>query len=172
MTVAIVSSILFCYRFFVTFFPSCRATCRRRVPNSPGYARSARRRRSLWTWASGGTAIAFSLGFIAPVQPGADPAYQATVQTVEESDAFKSEPRRARRTRGGHALPQRPEATRTTTAEQRRAQRQGRRLRARVVSPASNDGPPRGLRVCHHRQGMAEGDRVGLDLKELHEGWG
>ena len=25
---------------------------------------------------------------------------------------------------------------------------------------------------CHHRQGMAEGDRVGVDIKELHEGMG
>jgi octaheme c-type cytochrome (tetrathionate reductase family) len=175
MTVAIVSSILFCYRFFVTFFPIL-----------PGYVPAtdtelarmrAEREKTVdpfWTWAIRGTAIAFLLGFIALYSLVRIQAYQATVQTVEEVRRVQAEPPALAAPVAGTRYPQRPEAYKNYY-----------RLSSAVLNATADDYEPvlfahrihDGLTqgdcgVCHHRQGMAEGDRVGVDLKELHDGMG
>jgi octaheme c-type cytochrome (tetrathionate reductase family) len=175
MTIAIVSSILFCYRFFVTFFPIL-----------PGYvpateiqlARMREEREKtvdpFWTWAIRGAAIAFLLGFIGLFSLVRIEAFQTTVQTVEEVKRVKAEvPARATAV-AGTAYPQRPEAYKNYYF-----------LSSAVLGAKADDYEPvrfshrihDGLTggdcgACHHRQGMAEGDRVGVDITELHEGMG
>ena len=171
MTLAIVSSILFCYRFFVTFFPIL-----------PGYLPateaqlaqiSEEREKTVtpfWTWVIRGTAIAFLLGFIALYNLVHIEAIQATVKTVEEIHRVKTESASPATTVGGPVYPQRPSAYKNFFL-----------LNSPVLAAKSDDYEPVGFShrihdelvggdcgVCHHRYTMAEGDRVGVDIKDLH----
>jgi octaheme c-type cytochrome (tetrathionate reductase family) len=171
MTLAIVSSILFCYRFFVTFFPIL-----------PGYLpateaqlaqMSEEREKTVtpfWTWVIRGTAIAFLLGFITLYNLVHIEAIQATVKTVEEIHRVKTESASPATTVGGPVYPQRPSAYKNFFL-----------LNSPVLAAKSDDYEPVGFShrihdelvggdcgVCHHRYTMAEGDRVGVDIKDLH----
>jgi len=171
MTVAIVSSILFCYRVFVTFFPIL-----------PGYmpatedqlARMREEREKtvspFWTWVIRGSAIAFLLGFIALYNLVHFEAIQATVQTVEEIQRVKAESPAPAVTMAGTAYPERPSAYKNFYL-----------LNSEVLGAKSDDYEPVGFAhrihdeltegdcgVCHHRYAMAPGDRVGVDIKDLH----
>jgi octaheme c-type cytochrome (tetrathionate reductase family) len=171
MTLAIVSSILFCYRFFVTFFPIL-----------PGYvlatdAQIARMREErektvnpFWTWVIRGTAIAFLLGFVAVYNLVHIKAIQATVKTVEEIQRVKAQQPVPATTVAVPGYPQRPSAYKNFYL-----------LNGQVLNGKSDDYEPVGFShrihdelvegdcgVCHHRYAKAEGDRVGEDIKALH----
>ncbi len=106
MTVAIVSSILFCYRFFVTFFPILPGY----VPATDAQLARMREEREktvnpFWTWVIRGAAIAFLLGFIALYNLVHIEAIQATVTDGRGDPARQGAAARSRTGRGGHGLP-------------------------------------------------------------------
>ena len=170
MTVAIVSSVLFCYRLFVTFFPVL-----------PGYVpateeqlvrQGEERERTVspfWTWVIRFSAIGFLLGFIALYNLVHTQAQQATVATVEQIQRVKSElPARPAVTA---AYPQRPDAYRNYYV-----------LSSAIPGAKADDYEPVRFShrihdaltggdcgVCHHRHSSDEKDRVGVDLKEYHD---
>ena len=171
MTVAIVSSILFCYRFFVTFFPIL-----------PGYmpateAQLARMREErektvdpFWTWVIRGAAIAFLLGFIGVYSLVRIEAFQTTVQTVEEVRRVKADLPVPGEAAPGMAYPERPLAYRNFYL-----------LNNAALNTNSDDYEPVGFAhrihdeltggdcgVCHHRYAATGGDRIGVDIKDLH----
>jgi len=171
MTVAIVSSILFCYRFFVTFFPIL-----------PGYVPATEtqlarirveRERTVnpfWTWVIRGTAIAFLLGFIALYNLVHIRAHQATEKAVEEIQRVKAELPARGTSVAGTAYPERPEGYKYYYL-----------LSSAVLGARSDDYEPVRFShrihdeltggdcgVCHHRYATAAEDRVGLDIKDLH----
>ena len=160
MTVAIVSSILFCYRFFVTFFPILPGY----VPATEAQLARMREEREktvdpFWTWVIRGAAIAFLLGFIALYSLVRIEAIQATVQTVEEIQRVKAElPARAPAV-AGTAYPQRPAAYKNYYL-----------LSSAVLNAKSDDYEPVGFShrihdeltegdcgVCHHRYAIGRG---------------
>ena len=171
MTVAIVSSILFCYRFFVTFFPILPGY----VPMTEEQLARMREEREktvdpFWTWVIRGAAIAFLLGFIALYNVVHFEAIQATVQTVEEVRRVKAESPTPATAVAGTAYPQRPVDYKNFYL-----------LNNAVLGAKSDDYEPVGFAhrihdelaggdcgVCHHRYATAAGDRVGVDIKELH----
>jgi octaheme c-type cytochrome (tetrathionate reductase family) len=171
MTIAIVSSILFCYRFFVTFFPILPGY----VPTTETQLAQMREEREktvdpFWTWVIRGTAIAFLLGFIALYNLVHFEAIQATVKTVEEIQRVKTESPAPASAIAGQAYPQRPSAYKNFYL-----------LNSAVLGAKSDDYEPVGFShrihdelvegdcgVCHHRYSMAEGDRVGVDIRDLH----
>lgn len=174
LTVAIVSSIIFCYRFFVTFFPILPGGV-----SAPAFQRSRadeameRPVSPAWTWAIRGTAVAFLLGFVGLYNLVHSQAQQATAQTIADVRRVKSEVP-VRSAPAGPGYPHRPDAYRNYYV-----------LSSAVLLAASDDYEPvrfshrihDGLTggdcgVCHHRQSTGEGDRVGVDIEELHEGMG
>jgi octaheme c-type cytochrome (tetrathionate reductase family) len=171
MTVAIVSSILFCYRFFVTFFPILPGY----VPATEAQLARMREEREktvdpFWTWAIRGAAIAFLLGFIGLYSLVRIEAFQTTVQTVEEVRRVKAELPVPGPAVPGTAYPERPSAYKNFYL-----------LNSAVLNAKSDDYEPVGFAhrihdeltggdcgVCHHRYATAAGDRVGVDIKDLH----
>ncbi len=170
MTIAIVSSILFCYRLLVTFFPIL-----------PGYVPMTKEQETfwheerartvppVWTWAIRGAAIAFLVGFIAFYVFVHEEAVQASVKTVAEVQRVKA-------TKPVHvkvapaSYPQRPEAYKNFYL-----------LDNDFLNARSDDYEPVPFShrihdnltggdcgVCHHRYSMMDEDRVGEDLKALH----
>lgn len=171
MTVAIVSSILFCYRFFVTFFPIL-----------PGYVAATERERMAlreerapsvspaWTWVIRGTGIAVLLGFVALYSVVHIQAIQASVRTVQDVQRVKAAVPAPRMASTAPSYPQRPSSYRNYYL-----------LRSVVLNADSDDYEPVGFShrihdgltggdcgVCHHRYASGEDDRVGVDINELH----
>jgi octaheme c-type cytochrome (tetrathionate reductase family) len=171
MTVAIVSSILFCYRFFVTFFPILPGY----VPATEAQLARMREEREktvdpFWTWVIRGTAIAFLLGFIGLYSLVRVFAFQATVQTVEEVRRVKAERPAPAPAVAGVSYPERPLAYRNFYL-----------LNSALLNRTSDDYEPVGFAhrihdastggdcgACHHRYAATGGDRVGVDIKDLH----
>ncbi len=170
MTAAIVSSILFCYRLFVTF-----------VPILPGYVPAtevqlARQREErertvspVWTWVIRGSAVGFLLAFIVLYNLVHTRAQQATVATVEQIQRVKAE--LPARPEVAAAYPQRPEAYRNYYVLS--SEIPGARAddyEPVLFSHRIHDGLTGGdCGVCHHRHSSEEGDRIGVDLKEYHD---
>jgi len=170
MTAAIVSSILFCYRFIVTYFPILPGY----VPATEDQLARQREEREktvspFWTWAIRGTAIAFLLGFIGLYNLVHTQAQQETIATVAGIQRVKAE--LPARTPVPAGYPQRPDAYRNFYV-----------LSADIPGARADDYEPvrfshrihDGLTggdcgACHHRQSSGEDDRVGVDIKELHD---
>jgi octaheme c-type cytochrome (tetrathionate reductase family) len=171
MTIAIVSSILFCYRFCVTFFPIL-----------PGYAPTLavqlariREEREMtvspfWTWAIRGAAIGCLLIFIGLYSVVHIEAIQASVKTVQEVQRVQAQPGISAMGTPGSAYPQRPSAYKNFYL-----------LDSPLLKTKADDYEPVGFShrihdgltggdcgICHHRFSGDEKDRVGNDIKELH----
>jgi octaheme c-type cytochrome (tetrathionate reductase family) len=170
MTVAIVSSILFCYRLLVTFFPILPGY----VPMSKEQEMFWREERArtvppFWTWTIRGAAIACLAAFIGFYVFVHEEAVQATVKTVEEVKRVKAAAAR-HEPPATAAYPQRPEAYKNYYL-----------LNSDFLNARSDDYEPVPFAhrihdeltggdcgVCHHRYAMMEDDRVGEDLQALH----
>ena len=171
MTIAIVSSILFCYRFFVTFFPILPGY----VPTLEVQLARMREERErtvspFWTWAIRGTAIGCLVVFIGLYSVVHIEAIQASVKTVQEVRRVRAEPGVSFAGTPGSAYPQRPSAYKNFYL-----------LDSAVLKTKADDYEPvafshrihDGLTggdcgTCHHRYSSDEKDRVGTDIKELH----
>ena len=171
MTVAIVSSILFCYRALVTFFPIL-----------PGYVPPTEEQRAryreerlktvspFWTWVIRGVAIALLMGFIVAYFLVHESAVQATQRTVAEVQRVSQEaPTHV--APASASYPQRPLAYKNFYT-----------LDSPLLKAAADDYEPVPFAhrihdeltggdcgVCHHRYSMGDDDRVGEDIKTLHE---
>ncbi|MGD0946806.1 MAG: tetrathionate reductase family octaheme c-type cytochrome [Candidatus Binatia bacterium] len=171
MTMAIVSSILFCYRFFVTFFPIL-----------PGYlpatevelARIREEREKtvnpFWTWVIRGAAVACLLSFVVLYSLVHIQAMQASLTTVQGIERVKV------------ALPVAADAVEAPSYPQRpAAYKNFYLLDSPLLNSKSDDYEPVGFShrihdelvggdcgVCHHRYATSENDRVGEDIKEFH----
>jgi octaheme c-type cytochrome (tetrathionate reductase family) len=171
MTMAIVSSILFCYRFFVTFFPIL-----------PGYlpatevelARIREERETtvnpFWTWVIRGAAVACLLSFVVLYSLVHIEAMQASLTTVQGIERVKV------------ALPVAADAVEAPSYPQRpAAYKNFYLLDSPLLNSKSDDYEPVGFShrihdelvggdcgVCHHRYATSENDRVGEDIKEFH----
>ncbi len=170
MTIAIVSSILFCYRLLVTYFPILPGY----VPVTPEQLALRREERAktvapFWTWVIRFSAIGFLFAFIGLYIVVHEKAVQATVRTVEEVSRVKAaQPVHAAVAPASY--PQRPEAYKNFYL-----------LDSDYLNSRSEDYEPVPFAhrihdewtggdcgVCHHRYAMSEGDRVGEDIKSLH----
>ena len=170
MSIAIVSSILFCYRLLVTFFPIL-----------PGYVPATQQQLSLrleeraktvspfWTWVIRLSASAFLFAFIGLYIGIHEKAAQASVRTVEEVRRVKAAPP-VHAAVAPAAYPQRPEAYKNFYL-----------LDSDYLKSKSEDYEPVPFAhrihdeltggdcgVCHHRYAMSEDDRVGVDIRSLH----
>jgi len=171
MTVAIVSSILFCYRLLVTFFPILPGF----VPATEEQLARLREERAktvppFWTWVIRLSAIAVLLGFIVTYFVVHESAVEATQRTVAEVQRVTTEePTHVEP--GGGGYPQRPDAYRNFY-----------RLANPALNAASDDYEPVPFAhrihdnltggdcgACHHRYAMSDDDRVGEDIKALHD---
>lgn len=170
MTFAIVSSILFCYRIFVTFFPVLPGY----VPATEVELARMRDERAktvnpFWTWVIRGTGIVCLLGFVALYSAVHIEAIRASVNIVQGIDRVKATLPAS--TRGINPVyPQRPAAYSNYYL-----------LDSKLLRSKSDDYEPVGFShrihdevvggdcgVCHHRYASAENDRVGEDLTTLH----
>jgi octaheme c-type cytochrome (tetrathionate reductase family) len=170
MTVAIVSSILFCYRLLVTFFPILPGY----VPPTQEERRQAREERLQtvspgWSWAIRGTAVAVLASFVVTyflVHQAAVHATERTVQQVERVTA--AEP--VHLEVAAASYPQRPMAYRNFYL-----------LDNPILNDSTDDYEPVAFAhrihdeitagdcgVCHHRYSWDDDDRIGEDLDDLH----
>jgi octaheme c-type cytochrome (tetrathionate reductase family) len=171
MTVAIVSSILFCYRFFVTFFPILPGY----VPASEVQLERMRIEREktvspFWTWAIRGAGIACLLVFIAVYSVVHIEAIQASVKTVEEVQRVQTQLAVPAVTAAAVVYPLRPSAYKNFYL-----------LDSPVLKARADDYEPVSFShrihdemvggdcgVCHHRYAREDKDRVGDDIAALH----
>jgi len=171
MTMAIVSSILFCYRFFVTFFPILPGY----VPASEVELARIREERErtvnpFWTWVIRGAAVAYLLSFVVLYSLVHIEAMQASLTTVQGIERVKVALAVAADAVEAPSYPQRPAAYKNFYL-----------LDSQLLNSKSDDYEPVGFShrihdelvggdcgVCHHRYATSENDRVGEDIKELH----
>ncbi len=170
MTIAIVSSIMFCYRLLVTYFPILPGY----VPPTGDQLRHWREERSravspAWTWAIRGSAVAVLAGFVATYFLVHRAAVHAAERTVEEvrrvitAEPVHVEPPAV-------AYPQRP-----------RGYRNFYLLDSAVLNERTDGYEPVAFAhrihdeltggdcgICHHRYSFDADDRVGEDIAELH----
>ena len=170
MTFAIVSSILFCYRFFVTFFPILPGY----LPTSEAQLERIREERERtvsprWTWAIRVVAIVFLLGFVALYNVVHVMAVRGSTRLVEEVRRVKAQAPVFAKV-GTVSYPERPPAYQNFYE-----------LNSLTLSAGSDDyesvafshrihdeltGGDCG--VCHHRFASDPGDRVGVDVGAYH----
>ncbi len=170
MTVAIVSSIMFCYRLLVTYFPILPGY----VPVTPEQRALRREERArtvspFWTWVIRGSAIGFLFTFIGLYIVVHEKAVQATVRTVEEVRRVKAaQPVHAAAT--PVTYPQRPEAYKNfyLLASDYLNSRSDDYEQVPFAHRIHDELTGGDCGVCHHRYAMSEGDRVGEDIKTLH----
>ncbi|MBP1778141.1 MAG: nrfD3, partial [candidate division NC10 bacterium] len=170
MTVAIVSSILFCYRLLVTYFPILPGYVAA-TPGRPAVPREERAKTvsPFWTWVIRFTAVGFLLTFIGLYVFVHERAVQSTVRSVEEVQRVKAA-QPVHEAMASASYPQRPEAYKNFY-----------RLDSDYLNSRSEDYEPVPFAhrihdelsggdcgVCHHRYAMSEDDRVGEDIKSLH----
>jgi octaheme c-type cytochrome (tetrathionate reductase family) len=170
MTLAIVSSIMFCYRFFVTFFPILPGY----VPATETQLAQLREEREktvnpFWTWVIRCSAMAFLLAFVVLYNVVHVKAIQESVKTVEEVRRVKAQAP-ALTPALAEAYPQRPAAYKNFYV-----------LNSPVLSAKADDYEPVGFShrihdelvggdcgACHHRYARDAKDRIGEDIKTLH----
>jgi len=170
MTFAIVSSILFCYRFFVTFFPILPGY----LPATESQLQRLREERErtvspFWTLVIRGTAVVFLLGFVALYNVVHVTAISGSTRLVENVRRVKSEAPVFAPVAAA-AYPERPPAYKNFYE-----------LNNAALNGRADDYEPVGFShrihdeltggdcgVCHHRFTADEQDRVGIDLKEYH----
>ena len=170
MTIAIVSSILFCYRIFVTFFPVLPGY----VPTTEVQLARMREERArtvspFWTWVIRGAAIACLLAFIGLYSVVHIEAIQASVRTVEE----------VRRIQAQEPAPRAP--AESVYALRPSAYRNFYLLDSALLKSKADDYEPVAFShrihdeltggdcgMCHHKYSADESDRVGTDIKMLH----
>ena len=170
MTIAIVSSILFCYRFLVTFFPILPG---HEGPTSAEAGPAVEEREKtvspFWTWVIRGTAIASIFGFVilyVVVHKEAIQASEVTVKEVQRVTAQMAAPKDDK----GPAYPHRPSGYKNFYLVDSPALRsQSDDYEPVPFSHRIHDELVNGdCAVCHHRYGSSPTDRVGSDMKELH----
>ena len=168
MTIAIVSSILFCYRVFVTFFPILPGY----VPETEAQLESIREERErtvspFWTWAIRIIAVALMLDFITLYNLVHFEAHHMQGETVA---AIRQ------------VTPARPVAAAPAASPQRPAgYKKYYVLNSGPLNAQADDYEPVRFShrihddltagdcgVCHHRHAAAADDRVGVDIKEVH----
>ncbi len=169
MTFAIVSSILLCYRFFVTFFPILPGYMPVRAEElALMHEERARTVSPFWTWVIRGAAVAFLLGFVAIYNVVHVTAERGSRRLVEDVRRVQAEAPVF--TKVAATYPDRPPGYENFYELVSAA------LRAR-----SDDYEPVGFShrihdeivggdcsACHHRFSSDPSDRVGVDLREFH----
>ncbi len=171
MTIAIVSSILFCYRLLVTFFPILPGY----VPATPAQLALLREERARtvspqWTWLIRGTAIAVLFGFVLTYFLVHRSAFVAAQRTVAEVQRVRA------------AEPVHVEAPSVSYLLRPLDYRNFYLLDNPLLNAVSDDYEPVGFAhrihdeltrgdcgVCHHRHSMDDDDRIGMDIAELHD---
>jgi octaheme c-type cytochrome (tetrathionate reductase family) len=171
MTVAIVSSIMFCYRLLVTFFPVLPGY----VPATPQQLARLREERAhtvspRLTWVIRAVAVAVLFGFVLTYFLVHKSAVAASEQTVAEVQRIIA------------AEPVHVEARQGTSPLRPDRYRRVYRLSNPILNAASDDYEPVAFAhrihdelaggdcgVCHHRYSWDEDDRVGEDIAELHD---
>jgi len=171
MTAAIVSSILFCYRFFVTYFPILPGY----MPVSPEQLARMHEERAktvtpFWTWMIRGAGIMFLLVFVLLYSVVHEEAISSTIRTVTEIQRVQAARPEPAPVTAATAYPHRPTAYKNFYL-----------LNSSALNSGVDDYEPVGFAhrihdeitggdcgVCHHRYAMSEDDRVGEDLKALH----
>ena len=171
MTIAIVCSIFFCYRFMVTFFPILpgNAAAEEKAP-SPLAHEGAEAVSPFWTWVVRGLALASVFGFVFLYVVVHREAIQASELTVKEVQRVTAARPPARASEKGPAYPHRPSGYKNFYL-----------LDAAVLRAQSDDYEPVPFAhrihdelvngdcgVCHHRYASSPEDRVGTDIKEIH----
>ena len=172
MTIAIVSSILFCYRFFVTFFPILpgHVGATDGVPDAVAEER-AKTVSPFWTWVIRGTAIASIFAFVLLYVFVHKEAIQASELTVKEVQRVTAaQPPAPAAGPKGPEYPHRPSGYKNFYT-----------LDAPALRAKSDDYEPVGFShrihdelvggdcgACHHRYASSKDDRVGTDIKEIH----
>ena len=169
MTFAIVSSILFCYRFFVTFFPILPGY----LPTSEVQLQHLREERErtvspFWTWVIRASAAVCLLGFVLLYSGVHAKAITGSTRLVEDIRRVTSAAPVFEKVVARY--PERPPAYRNFYE-----------LNSAILSARSDDYEPVGFAhrihdeltggdcgVCHHRFATDEKDRVGVDIKEFH----
>jgi len=169
MTIAIVSSILFCYRFFVTFFPILPGYQPERVAEM-ARIRDARARTvsPAWTWAIRGAAVAFLLGFVAVYNVVHVTAERGSMRLVR--DVSRVQTAAPVFAKVASSRPGRPPGYENFYV-----------LRSEFLAGRSDDYEPvpfshrihdeitgGDCSACHHRFSPDPSDRVGVDLAEFH----
>jgi octaheme c-type cytochrome (tetrathionate reductase family) len=171
MTIAIVSSILFCYRLLVTFFPILPGY----VPATAEQLARLREERTRTvsprlTWVIRASAVAVLFGFVLTYYLVHRSAVEASEQTVAEVQrVIAAEPVHVEAPAGEYPL--RPDTYRKRYL-----------LSNPMLNTASDDYEPVAFAhrihdeltggdcgVCHHRYSWDEDDRVGEGIAELHE---
>ncbi len=171
MTFAIVSSILFCYRFFVTYFPILPG----HLPTTEKQGQGIREEREMtvspfWTWIIRGAGIACLLGFVLLYGIVHVKAIHVSVETVNQVRRVRAAAPRTAAVSTGPRYPQRPSGYKNFYV-----------LDNSKLKEKSNDYEPVGFAhrihdemaggdcsVCHHRYASDENDRVGEDIKTFH----
>jgi octaheme c-type cytochrome (tetrathionate reductase family) len=171
LSCAVVCSVVFCYRLFVTFFPILPA-------HAPAPETEPVRVRELrevtlspfWTWTVRGIGVAFLLSFVVLYSLVHIAAIQVSANMVQGVERVKAALPAPAESTGGPTYPQRPEAYRNFYV-----------LDSPLLNSKSDDYEPAlfshrihdslvggDCGVCHHRYAAADDDRVGQDIKALH----
>ncbi len=170
MTIAIVSSILFCYRLLVTYFPILPGYIPATEEQLAFWRERSRTVSPRWTWVIRGAAIAFLISFIGLYVVVHEEAIAPSVKSLEEVRRVKAaQPVHA--AVADAAYPQRPEAYRNFYL-----------LDSDFLNANSDDYEPVAFAhrihdnltggdcgVCHHRYAWDEDDRVGESIKAIHD---
>lgn len=169
LTIAIVCSILFCYRVFVTFFPVLPGF---RSPQEEVHVQSREKTVSFfWTWVFRGTALGFVLIFVLLYTTVHRQAIAESFKAYRDVQIVRSrKPAVEPRIASSHAL--RPEGYKNVYLLNSPLLNESTDYYEPVrFSHRTHDVYTDGdCRVCHHRQGMTDEDRIGEDIAQMHLG--
>lgn len=172
LTIAIVCSIMFCYRVFVTFFPILPGFEASREVGRERFIESQKKTVSpFWTWVFRGTAAVFLLSFVLLYTVVHKEAIAESLKAYRDVQIVKAKPRVPTQTPAfSHAF--RPAAYKnfyilgSELLNSRSDYFEPVRFSHRTHDV--NTGGDCG--VCHHRVAMGDDDRAGEDLKSMHLG--